>query len=69
MNCFISLRSLVIYSTLEYHNGTKVYILFAKNNEKTYFFVKSLYGLIEKVKSSNISSLDDIFDAKTQQKQ
>lgn len=33
---FINSSGLVLY------NGTKVYILFAKNNEKTYFF----YGIV-----------------------
>ena len=51
------------------YNGTKVYILFAKNNKKTCFFMESSSSLIEKVKSSDISFINSIFDAKTQQKQ
>lgn len=38
MNCFILPRNFGIYSTMQYHNGTKVYILFAKNNKNTSFF-------------------------------
>ena len=46
------------------------YIFFLQKTTKRHiFFAKSLYGLIEKVKSSNISPLDNIFDVKTQQKQ
>ena len=44
MNSVIKGASYVLAHTpqMVLYNGTKVYILFAKNNEKTYFF----YGIV-----------------------
>ncbi|CAG9867979.1 hypothetical protein BOVAC1_2334 [Bacteroides ovatus] len=46
------------------------YIFFLQKTTKRHvFFMESSSSLIEKVKSSDISFINSIFDAKTQQKQ